>query len=242
MTMRRIGALAVAAGLFGAGVPSVAAQTTCRFVQIATTRAASPVVVTPLDAIAFPVPPVPATSTVVRQIVVCPQVTTPVITPVPAVIGSPVFGSPVFGLPVFETPIVEVPSLLVGQPDLSTAPAALPRAAGSTAPSPPAIVGAAPVDTVRDLATRSARYDRMGVTVVGTAAAVEQATDARGMPVTTFRLEAQGTSVGVVVWGHATVRNGETVRVSGPFYVSTPFTGASGAPWHDAIEADLLER
>ncbi len=66
--------------------------------------------------------------------------------------------------------------------------------------------------------------------------------DARGAPVTTFRLEAEGASVGVLVWGHPTLRAGETVRVNGPFYVSTPFVGASGNPWHNVIEADLLER
>ncbi len=238
--MQRIGALAVALGFLGAGITPVAAQTACQQMQITTTRTASPVAVTPLDAIAFPVPLTPATSTIVRQILVCPPGTTlaPVITPVPVVIGTPVFGTPVFSTPIFDTPVVGVPSLAP-----APSPAAPPPAAGAAAPPlHPAIVGAVPEDTVRGLATQGARYDRMVVTVTGTAAAVERATDARGAAVTSFRLKAQGTSVGVLVWGHPTLREGETVRVNGPFYVSTPFVGPSGNPWHDVIEADLLER
>ena len=239
--IQRIGALAVAAGLVGAGITPVSAQTACQQIQITTTRTSSPVAVTPLDAIAFPVPLTPAASTIVRQILVCPPGATlpPVITPVPVVIGAPVFGTPVFGSPVFDTPVVGVPSLAP-----APSPAASPPLATGAAASPPrpAMVGAVPEDTVQGLATQGARYDRTVVTVAGTAAAVEQTTDARGTPVTTFRLEAQGTSVGVLVWGHPTLRPGETVRVNGPFYVSTPFVGPSGNPWHDVIEADLLER
>ena len=63
-----------------------------------------------------------------------------------------------------------------------------------------------------------------------------------GAPVTTFRLDAQGASVGVVVWGRTRVRAGDMVRVSGPFYVSTPFVDRAGNPWHGVIEAQLLER
>lgn len=239
--MQRIGALAVAVGLVGAAITPVSAQTACQQIQITTTRMSSPVAVTPLDAIAFPVPLTPAASTIVRQILVCPPGTTlaPVITPVPVVIGAPVFGTPVFGSPVFDTPVVGVPSVAPA-PSPAASPlatgAAPPRATGAT------IVGAVPEDTVRGLATQGARYDRTVVTVAGTAAAVERTTDVRGTPVTTFRLEAQGTSVGVLVWGHPTLRAGETVRVNGPFYVSTPFVGPSGNPWHGVIEADLLER
>jgi hypothetical protein len=239
MMMHRIGALAVAAGLLSAGIAPVSAQTACRQIQITTTRTSSPMTVTPLDAIAFPVPLTPATSTVVRQILVCP----PGMTPLPVI--TPIFGTPIFSTPIFGAPLVETPVLgpLVGVPVVDSPAAAPPRAAGGAVPSSrPAIVGAVPEDTVRGLATQSARYDRMVVTVAGTAAAVEQATDLHGAPVTTFRLEAQGASVGVVVWGHAMVRAGETVRVSGPFYVSTPFFGPAGTPWHDVIEAELLER
>jgi len=234
MTILRIGALAMTAGLIGAGAAAVSAQTACRQIQITTTRTSSPIAVTPLDAIAFPVRPPAATATVIRQILVCPlgAPPPPAVTPVPVVIGAPVFGVPAIETPVFG------PASALPVPDASAPPVAAP---GPPA-APPPMVGAVPEDTVGALAAQAARFDRTVVTVTGTAAAVTSAADARGAPITTFRLDGQGASIGVVVWGHAAVRAGETVRVSGPFYVSTPFVGASGAPWHDVIEADLLER
>lgn len=226
-------ALAVAVGLTGAGAAPVSAQTACQQIQITTTRTSSPIAVTPLDAIAFPVQLSPATATVVRQILVCP----PGAAPPPALMHAPlVIGTPVFGVPFVETPIFG-PAFGIPGPYLGAPPLAAPGPG-----APPRMVGAAPEDTVRALATQAARFDRTVVTVTGTAADVAPAADARGTPITTFRLEAQGASVGVVVWGGAIVRAGETVRVSGPFYTSTPFVGTSGAPWHDVIEADLLER
>jgi hypothetical protein len=240
--MQRMAAVAAVCGLLGAGAPAVSAQTACQQIQITTTRTASPGVVTPLDAIAFPVPLTPATSTVVRQILVCPPGSTlaPVFAPVPVVIGSPVAGSPVFETPVIGAPFFTVGS---GNPPSAAAPAAPRGADGAAAPSRrPVLVGTVPEDTVRGLATQGARYDRMVLTVAGTAAAVEETTDARGARLTTFRLDAEGTSVGVVLWGRPTVRAGEAVRVSGPFFLSTPFVGPSGNPWHNVIEADLLER
>lgn len=243
MKMLLIGAVAGALGLTATLVPAVSAQTACQQIQITTTRTASPVTVTPLDAIAFPVPLTPATSTVVRQIVVCPAGSTPppVITPVPVVIGTPVFGAPIVDSPALGT-VISVPTPGPATPSAPTPAASAPEA-GAAAPSPPpAMVGVVPKDTVRGLATQGAGYDRMVVTVSGTAAAVEQAADARGAPLTVFRLEAQGAAVGVVVWGHSTVRAGEAVRVSGPFYASTPFVGPSGIPWHGVIEAESLER
>lgn len=238
MRMLWIGtAVAVAVGLTGAA--PVSAQTACQQIQIATTRTSSPIAVTPLDAIAFPVQLSPATATVVRQILVCPPgaAPPPAIMPAPLVIGTPVFGVPAFETPIFG-PAFGIPGPYPGAPPLA--------APGPGAPGPgrgaPPMVGAAPEDTVRALATQAARFDRTVVTVTGTAADVAPAADVRGAPITTFRLEAEGASVGVVVWGRATVRTGETVRVSGPFYTSTPFVGASGAPWHDVIAADVLER
>jgi hypothetical protein len=178
---------------------------------------------------------------VVRQILVCPPGTTlaPVFPRVPVVIGTPVVGSPVF-----ETPVIGAPFFTVGWGNPSAAAPAAPRGAdGAAAPSrQPVLVGTVPEDTVRGLATQGARSDRMVVTVAGTAAAVEETTDAHGAHLTTFRLDAEGTSVGVVLWGRPTVRAGEAVRVSGPFFLSTPFVGPSGNPWHNVIEADLLER
>lgn len=243
--MWRIGGLVPALALLGAGTLPVpaGAQTACRQIQIATVRTAGPVTVTPLDAIAFPVPPAPATSTVVRQVLICPPGSPllPAITPLPGVIGAPVltapiFAAPVVGTPVFETPVLETPAV-VTEP-IVTAPGAGPAPSRAA----PIVVGAVPVDTVRDLATRGAAYDRMVVTVTGTATDVEPTVDGDGAPITAFRLEAQGTSVGVVVWGHPALRAGQPVRASGPFYVSTPFLAPSGQPWHNVIEADLLER
>ena len=231
-------ALAVAVVVAG-GAPAVSAQPICRQIQITTTRTKTPIAVTPLDTIAFPVPPAPASSTIVRQIVVCPSAAgslPPTLVP-PSIIGAPVFVSPVIGTPVFGTTVVETPVVVpvgtYGQPGPSAAgpPSAVQR---------PAIEGAAPQESVRDLATQPAQFDRTVVSVSGTAAAVQRTTDASGAPVTTFRLEAGGTSVGVVAWGRAAVTAGETVRVSGPFYVSTPFAGPTGGPWHDVIAADVV--
>lgn len=238
--MRAIGAIAVTLGLLS-GLPGpVFAQMVCQQTQITTTRTSSPLAITPLDAIAFPVPPVPAATTVVRQIVVCPPGSAPALffTPAPTVIGAPV-GVPVFGPPLFDTPVV-APAYAVPTVAPAVPPYGVPRPAAP--PGPPAMVGAVPRDSVRDLATQGARFDRMVVTVSGTADAVADGTDAAGAPLTTFRLEAQGASVGVVVWGRPRVRAGETVRVSGPFYLSTPFVGPTGNPWHGVIEAQLLER
>lgn len=236
-----IAALAVAVAVVG-GAPAVSAQTICRQIQITTTRTATPIAVTPLDTIAFPVPPAPASSTFVRQIVVCPSPAgslPPTFAPTPSIIGTPVFVSPVIGTPVFGTPVVDTPAFVpVGT-------YGLPGSSGPGQPSVPqrrAIAGTAPSETVRDLATQPSQFDRTVVSVTGTAAAVQRTTDASGAPVTTFRLEAGGTSIGVVAWGRAGVQAGETVRVSGPFYVSTPFAGPAGGPWHDVIAADVVER
>jgi hypothetical protein len=242
MTKRWMGvaAAAVTAALAGAAATArpAAAQPGCRTVQITTTRTASPLVVTPLDAIAFPVPPAAGTSTITRQILVCPPGTvlpSPPFPSVPTVIGAPVLGAPVLGVPVFDSPYL-YPAGLPPAAGPYTAPPAPPR------PTGPAVVGTAPHDTVADLARDAGRFDRTVVSVTGTAEAVAQTSDAHGSPVTTFRLAAGGASVGVVVWGRAAVRAGDPVRVSGTFYTSTPFAGSSGAPWHDVIEADVLER
>ncbi|HKX18480.1 MAG TPA: hypothetical protein VJT33_10765 [bacterium] len=233
-------ALAVAVAVAG-GAPAVSAQSMCRQIQITTTRTATPIAVTPLDTIAFPAPLTPASLTLIRQIVVCPSAggNLPSTVVAPSVIGTPVFVSPVIGTPVFGTTVVDSPIVVpvgtYGQPG--------PPAAGQpSAPQRPAIAGSAAPESVRDLATQPAKFDRSVVSVTGTAAAVQQAADASGAPVITFRLEAGGASVGVVAWGRAAVKAGETVRVSGPFYVSTPFSGPAGSPWHDVIAADVVER
>ena len=255
---QRIGATALAAalaaGLLAAGALPVSAQTACQQIQFTTTRITNPITVTPLDAIAFPVQLTPQTSSIVRQILVCPPGAAPlpnftpfppVLTPVPGVIGAPVFISPVVvpsdtGLPVLGVPAVGSSPYVVSPPAAQSGAAAPAQAAPR--PSAPAVVGTVPTDTVRDLATRSAAYDRTLVTVTGTAADVQQTTDVGGRAITAFRLEAQGASVDVVAWGHSSLQAGERLRVSGPFYVSTPFLGPSGMPWHNVIDAEILER
>ena len=250
MTRQALGALVAAALLAAGGAVPAGAQTACRQILITTTRTSSPIAVTPLDAIAFPVPLTPATTMVTRQITVCPPGAVPLVVTPPGVIvnGTPVFGTPVFGAPVFVSPL-ETPFLgttVVDTPVVvPVAPARQPGpwATGQpSAPRRPAIAGTAPHDSVRDLATQPAQFDRTVVSVTGTATTVQRTTDASGAPVTTFRLEAGGTSVGVVAWGRAPITAGEAVRVSGPFYVSTPFADPAGSPWHNVIAADVLER
>lgn len=228
-----VGVVVAAAGLAGVGPLPVAAQAACQQIQIKTTRVTSPITVTALDAIAFPVQPAPVTSVVVRQIVVCPpgSALPPAVTPIPPVL--PAFPG-VVGAPVVAAPVVTAPAYVVtpviGQP---SAPAP---------PPPPAVVGVVPVDTVRDLATRSDEYDRMLVTVTGTAADVQQTTDLGGRPITVFRLDDQGASVGVVIRGHPALLAGDQVRVTGSFCLATPFVGPSGRSWHNVIDAETLER
>lgn len=51
------------------------------------------------------------------------------------------------------------------------------------------------------------------------------------------------TAFGVVNWpGDVRCSRSGIRYVTGPFYVSTPFAGPSGTPWHKVIEAESLER
>jgi hypothetical protein len=248
--IHRIVALAMAAGLAAAGTAlPAAAQTPCQTMSFTTTRITNPITVTPLDAIAFPATLTPQTSSVLRQSVICPAGT---VLPAPVVVMPPAFvGAPVF---------IEAPSYPYAYP-YSPYPYAYPYGTppanqisiGGQPGGPlgrsmyqvtgyPFSDGTVPTDTVRDLATRSAGYDRMLVTVTGTAANVQQTTDASGRPVTAFTLQAQGAAVNVVAWGVLAVAPGQQVRVTGPFYVSSPFTGPGGAPWHNVIEAQAVDR
>jgi hypothetical protein len=129
---------------------------------------------------------------------------------------------------VLETPVFgpvqqEQPNIYI------VTPGSAPAASSTAAPTrPPVVAGTVPEQTVADLAAHGGRFDRTVVSVDGTAQAVQQTTDGRGNPITTFRLEAGGASVEVLVWGRVAVRNGETVRASGP--------------WHGVIEAETVER
>jgi len=230
-------------GLLSLSAVPAPAQTVCQEVVSVTTRTSSPLALTPLDAIAFPVAPVPASSTVVRRITICPAAvppptvvspfTFPVIAPIAPVVSPFVF--PVIGPVVIGTSggAVDPPS---GAPSAPAPSSIAPR------PAAPVIVGTVPRDTVRDLAEGSEQYDRMVVSVTGTVGVVQLGADGHGSQLTTFTLEAQGTSIGVLVWGRPVVRAGERVRVTGPFYVSTPFVGSAGDPWHDVVEAQVLAR
>lgn len=232
----RVGAFALALGLglVSAIALPASAQIVCRQVLITTTRTASPIAVTPLDAIAFPVPLTPASSTVVRQIVICRSGTVlpPATRSVPSVIGAPFFGTPMFMTPIVSTPVFESAPFGI-DPSTTNLPASA---------HPETVVGPMPADAVRDLAMRGGEHDRTVVTVTGTVADVKPTSDAHDRVITAFRLEAQGASIAVVVWGRPALRAGEMVRVTGPFYVSSPFTSVTGTPWHDVIAADTLER
>jgi hypothetical protein len=231
----RTGALAtaVALGVWGALGNALAAfaQMNCQTVQTTTTQVTNPPTVTPLDAIAFPTTlrPQPGPS-VVRQTVICPPATTlpPGLLPPPAFIGAPA----VLGAPVYAPPSG---GMTGGGP--GTGPAGAPLA-----PPYPYAAGTVPKDTVRDLATRGAAYDRAVVTVNGTAGNVVQTTDAGGHPLTAFTLQAEGAAVDVVAWGRLNLAPGEPVRVSGPFYVSSPFQGAGGRSWHNVIDAQSVDQ
>jgi hypothetical protein len=239
--MYRIGVLVLAAGIAAAGlaVPA-AAQMPCRQFQFTTTRVTNPIHVTPLDAIAFPTTLTPQpSSTVVRQAIVCPPGT---MLPPGFVTRHGFFGGGVIGAPGF----VGAPSYYPYEYPYNTG---VPVGeAPSYGPSPhqesqhPPITGTIPTDTVPELAANGHAYDRALVTVTGTAASVEETFDSGGRAITAFRLEAQGAAVNVVVWGHVGVSTGEQVRVSGPFYVSSPFSGPGGRPYHNVIEAETLER
>ncbi len=217
------------------------AQAMCQQITSVTTRTSSGFALTPLDAIAFPMMPAPGSLTVVRQVTICPSVTVP-----PGVV--PVISPLVPG--VFPTvfPVVAPTQIVIGAPGVFPDPPAAPSSSTQTPPpissrpSEPAVVGRVPQDTVRDLAERSGAFDRQMVSVMGTVALVEPGIGPGSHPVTVFELAAAGASIRALVWGRPPLRAGDQVRVTGPFYVSTPFTGPSGAPWHNVIEAEVLER
>lgn len=171
-----------------------------------------------LDGLAFPLGPLtPMVSpvVVVKQVVVCPQV----------VLVTPAFG-------VFSTVIDSPPPAWPPSPNISSR------------PTPPALAGgipgAAPHDTVRDLAQSPESYDRQVVSVTGIVGRYAEERDQRGVPHTTFELKEGGASVWVVSWGRPTLRQGMALRVTGPFYAAPPFALASGTHPHPTLEAQLI--
>ena len=248
--MHRIGVLALTAGIAAAGVAvPAAAEMPCRQFQLTTTRVTNPIHVTPLDAIAFPTTLTPQpSSTVVRQAIVCPPGTmlSPGTALPPGFVRSPgFFGGGVIGAPGFVGAPSYYPYGYPYAPSVTGIPAGEGPSYGPSLYQPsqhPPVVGTVPADTVRELAAHGPSYDRALVTVSGTATNVQETFDAAGRPVTAFRLEAEGAAVDVVAWGHVGVTAGEHVRVSGPFYVSSPFSGPGGRPYHNVIEAQTLER
>jgi len=175
-----------------------------------------------LDGLAFPLGPLTPMATplvspvvVVKQVVVCPQV-------------------------VFVTPAFSVFSTVVDPPP----PAWPPSPNISSQPTPPAlsggIPGAAPHDTVRDLAQSPEIYDRQVLSVTGIVGRYAEGRDQRGVPYTTFELKEGAASVWVVSWGQPTLRQGMAVRVTGPFYAAPPFALASGTSPPPTLEAQLI--
>lgn len=242
--MHRIGVLALTAGIAAAGVAvPAAAEMPCQQFQLTTTRVTNPIHVTPLDAIAFPTTLTPQpSSTVVRQAIVCPRGTAlpPGFVRRPGFFGGGVIGAPGFvGAPSYY------PYGYPYAPSATDIPVGGAPSYGPSLSQPsqiPPVVGTVPADTVRELAAHGPSYDRALVTVSGTATNVRETFDAAGRPVTAFRLEAEGAAIDVVAWGHVGVTAGDPVRVSGPFYVSSPFSGPGGRPYHNVIEAQTLER
>jgi hypothetical protein len=249
--LNRVGALVLMTGLAAAAFAlPAAAQTNCQTIQFTTTRVTNPITVTPLDAIAFPATLNPQTSTVVRQGVICPPVSTlptPVVVVPPTFVGAPgLIGAPYYGYPYAPYYPYAAPYYPYAVPSTieiaNGGPAAPSGRSTYQVTSYPFLAGTVPADTVRDLAARSAAYDRMTVTVSGTAAEVHETSDAAGRPLTVFVLQGQGAAVNVVAWGHLGLAAGQQVRVSGPFYVSSPFTGPGGRPWHNVIEAQTVDQ
>jgi len=242
--MHRIGVLVLAAGIAASGIAvPAAAQMSCQHFQFTTTRVTSPIHVTPLDAIAFPTTLTPQpSSTVVRQAIVCPPGT---MLPPGFVRRSGFFGGGVVGAPGFVSTPSYYPYEYPYAPSVTDVPVGGASSYGSSphhASEHPPVTGTIPTDTVPELEANGAAYDRALVTVTGTAANVQETFDAGGRPITAFRLEAQGAAVNVVAWGRVGLGAGEQVRVSGPFYVSSPFSGPGGRPYHNVIEAQTLER
>jgi hypothetical protein len=243
--MYRMLAVALAAGLAASGTAlPAAAQTNCQTVSVTTTRVTNPPTVTPLDAIAFPTILTPQTSSIVRQTIICPPVTTlppgslsPPGFATPGIVGAPVYYGYPYGSPYgYPYPAPAPTGVSIGGQGSPTS-----GAPAYGVSRYPAVSGTVPNDTVRDLATRSAVYDRMLVTVAGSVANVRELTDAGGRPLTTFQLQAQGSTVDVVTWGRLALAPGNAVRVSGPFYLSSPFLGPGGRPWHNVIDAQTID-
>ncbi len=232
-----------AVGLLGLDALPAAAQATCRQVTITSTVTSSGFARTPLDAIAFPVIPTPGALLTARQITVCPSVVVPQ-TVLPSVTPV-VFPAPVFQAPaVFPVPtgtIFGVPSVF-SDPPAAPSPSGLMPPAASSRPAGPAVVGRASHETVADLAGRSGDYDRQMVSVTGTVKAVKPAVAAGDHRVTVFELASGSAAVRCLVWGSLPLRPGAHVRVTGTFYTTTPYTGPSGAPWHNVIEAEVVRR
>lgn len=246
--MKGVGALVLMAGLAATAfaVPA-AAQMNCQTISFTTTRVTNPITVTPLDAIAFPTTLTPQTQSVIRQGVICPPLTNlpaPMVV-VPTNFSGGFFAAPFYGgypyaypyQPSYPYPTSSVTDMAIGGPAARPSGSSTYQVTGY-----PFSGGTLPTDTVRDLTARSAGYDRMLVTVSGVAANVQDTTDGSGRPLTTFVLQAQGSAVNVVAWGHAGVTAGQPVRVTGPFYVSSPFSGSGGRPWHNVIEAQSIDQ
>ncbi len=68
---------------------------------------------------------------------------------------------------------------------------------------------------LEELLQNSEQYDGQAVSVVGTIQNYRERVSRAGNAYTTFRLEAEGVSVNVFIWGHQGLSNGQKVRVQG---------------------------
>ena len=200
--------------VFLAGAPPVLAQNSCQVVSVTVTQGGfTP---TPLDVWAFAtVAPLP-TTTMVRQIVVCPAV---VLTP----------------------SVVASPSVFFVDPPSSTNARESRASARGTPSAGVAVPGIVPPVTVRDIAQRPEQFDRQVISLVGDAAGLRPSHDPRGMPYTEIRLENGGASVVAIAWGTPALHAGERIRVTGNFYARAPFALASDFPIRSVLEAELIE-
>jgi hypothetical protein len=80
-------------------------------------------------------------------------------------------------------------------------------------------------------------YDGKTINSTGTAAEVKQPTSRRGNDYSTFRLEDEGCSLKVFVWGHPTIKTGECMQVEGIFETEHH---QGGYTFYNELQADKV--
>jgi hypothetical protein len=194
-----------------------------------------------LDSWAYPIPMTarPTRTVTVNQVLVCPPgytvyptVYQPGYMPYPGYITFQPGYMPYPGYTTFQPGYQPYPGYTTITDGTAQAP---PQQASTPLIGPP---GAAPHDTLRDLARYPARFDRQVVSLTGTVAALAEHNTDRGT-YTTFELRDGGESVVVLVWGRAAVAADGLVRVTGAFHAYPPFAiaGTGGRP---VLEAQMI--